>query len=238
MFRILAILALALAGASQPAFAKTHEGHGAHHPAVQQDKAVAKLPSVKAYMQASDAMHAAMDICYTGDADVDFAAGMIPHHQGAIDMAKVQLQYGADEDLKILARRIITWQEYEIGMMRQWLAGRQSGWVADKLSERASVRAYKDAMQRMHAGMDIRYSGNADRDFALGMIPHHQGAIDMAWVLKAHGKDPMLRRLADDVIRTQAQEIELMESWLAAHPAAKPSAIKKKKITRHDHTSH
>jgi uncharacterized protein (DUF305 family) len=66
-----------------------------------------------------------MNIRMTGDADVDFVQGMIPHHQGAVDMAKIVLQYGADPDIKKMAQDIIAAQDKEIAMFRAWLAKRQ-----------------------------------------------------------------------------------------------------------------
>lgn len=212
------------------ASAKMCEGRmGAMHgSSAVQDKNIAKLPQVQAYLAANHAMHKAMDIRYTGNADVDFAAGMVPHHQGAVEMAKVVLEYGKDEKLKWLARRIITWQQAEIGMMNAWLAARNTG-AAASVDEMETVKAYKEVMSTMHKDMDIVFTGDADVDFARGMIPHHQGAIDMAWVLKKHGRDPMLRKMADDVIRSQSQEIALMEDWLAAHPFEVPKPITKKK---------
>jgi uncharacterized protein (DUF305 family) len=67
--------------------------------------------------------------------------------------------------------------------------------------------------------MAAKPTGNPDRDFAAMMIPHHQGAIDMAKVELIYGRDPVLRRLAQGIIVTQQQEIELMQRYLQEGPA-------------------
>jgi hypothetical protein len=67
-----------------------------------------------------------------------------------------------------------------------------------------------DAVARMHTAMNVPFSGDADRDFAHMMIPHHQGAIDMALVELRYGKDERLRRLAQEIIVDQEQEIAVM----------------------------
>ena len=81
-------------------------------------------------------------------------------------------------------------------------------------SDSASTKAYKEANTKMHKEMDIPYSGDADADFVRGMIPHHQGAIDMAKIVLAHGKDPEIRKLAESVIRDQEKEVAMMKDWL------------------------
>ncbi len=71
------------------------------------------------------------------------------------------------------------------------------------------------SMERMHAAMAIAASGDPDRDFAAMMIPHHQGAIDMAKAELLYGRDPTLRRLAQGIIVEQMQEIDVMRRALA-----------------------
>ncbi|NBE09027.1 CopM family metallochaperone [Paragemmobacter ruber] len=116
---ILSVALLAAAPlAAQEAGHGGHGGHGDHAGSMMGEEA----PSTQAYRAANDRMHAGMGIAFTGDADVDFVRGMIAHHQGAIDMARVVLEHGDDPQVKKLAEEIIAAQEAEIGWMTEWLA--------------------------------------------------------------------------------------------------------------------
>ncbi len=84
----------------------------------------AASPADQAFMAAMDRMNATMKVPLTGNPDADFVTMMIPHHQSAVDMAKVELQYGKDEQLRRLAQRIVDSQTKEIDRMRRWQARR------------------------------------------------------------------------------------------------------------------
>ncbi len=81
-------------------------------------------------------------------------------------------------------------------------------------SDAPSTKAFKEAQMKMMKGMHVTFTGNADVDFVRNMISHHQGAIDMAKVELAHGKDPELRKMAQKIIADQEKEIAQMQDWL------------------------
>lgn len=80
-------------------------------------------PSTQAFKDADQKMMKDMSApSYTGDADKDFVAHMIPHHKGAVSMTEVELKYGKDPDMKRLARNIVKAQDEEIAYMTKWQA--------------------------------------------------------------------------------------------------------------------
>jgi uncharacterized protein (DUF305 family) len=98
----------------------SHGGHSGHSMPMQRAQ-TPDTPATKGYREANAKMHREMDIPYSGDSDVDFVRGMIPHHQGAIDMAKVALQNAKDEQIRKWATDVIREQEREIAEMQAWL---------------------------------------------------------------------------------------------------------------------
>ena len=107
-----------------------------------------------------------------------------------------------------------------IGLLR---AGARSETLADG-SQSAADQDWSEliaSMDKMHVAMGaIKRSGNSDVDFVRLMLPHHQGAIDMAKVQLLYGKDSQMRRLAQEIITDQQLEIELMQRWLKARESA------------------
>ena len=123
-----ALLAAPLATLAGTAFAQAHT-HGAMPDAQGMSKMMDDMmpkpsdpPAVKAQKEAHMAMMKNMNVPLTGD--VDFVRGMIPHHQGAIDMARVELQFGKDPEIRKMAEKMIADQEREIAEMKSWLAKR------------------------------------------------------------------------------------------------------------------
>src|SRR5690606_22541935 len=105
-------LAIAAGLVAFPAAAQDHSGH------MQKVQGEAG----KAYMAAMDKMHEAMSsMDYSGDPDIDFVRGMIPHHEAAVEMAETLLKYGKDRELRKMAEEIVSAQQREISQMQDWL---------------------------------------------------------------------------------------------------------------------
>lgn len=114
----------------------------------------------------------------------------------------------------------------QAGPVAQERSDRQAGAVArhgPAAADTAATRAFKAVHAGMMRSMAVPYTGDPDVDFRIQMIPHHQGAIDMARVAMDHAKDPWTRQLAEAVIVEQGREIAEMQAWLGRRGVEAPS---------------
>ena len=162
-------------------------------------------------------MEKAKNMKMSGDFDHDFTMMMIEHHQGAIDMAQVEISKGSDPALKQMAENILAAQKSEIAEFNKILNAHKVEKTSDanvgghagehnELSE-----AMNDMMDKMKA---MTMSGNIDKDFAMMMIPHHESAIKMAENEISHGKHLALKKIAQKIIDDQTREIDELKTWL------------------------
>lgn len=152
--------------------------------------------------------HKMMSIQMTGDPDYDFAAMMVPHHQGAIDMAQIELTSGSDKEIIQMANQIVDEQQKEIANLNKWLGSNSPATSNDSFK--------KEMQQEMESMMNIKMTmtGNTDKDFLLMMIPHHQSGVNMAKLQVKYGKNAELEKMAKKSIDDQKKEIATMQEWL------------------------
>ncbi|MEX0740484.1 MAG: DUF305 domain-containing protein [Pseudohongiella sp.] len=149
----------------------------------------------------------------SGDVDYDFVVGMIPHHQGAVDMSTILLESGqADAELAALANEIITAQTDEMAFMETWLRDNPEPQPDARAAE--IIQAYQAAMKTMMGGMHGGRDTDINTRYVTGMIPHHQAAVEMAEVVLEYSDDTLLRNMAQAVVREQNREISEMRDWL------------------------
>ncbi|MEO6122193.1 MAG: DUF305 domain-containing protein [Ilumatobacteraceae bacterium] len=150
------------------------------------------------------------------DADAEFAQGMIPHHEQAIEMADIALDptVGASDVVKELATRIKGEQDPEIQLMTGWLTawGQPIQMTADSTHDMSSMEGMMSAddMDMLSSAMGVGF----DKIWQEMMIKHHDGAIAMAQAEKANGSNPEALALADQIIVAQQTEIDEMTANL------------------------
>jgi uncharacterized protein (DUF305 family) len=150
--------------------------------------------------------------------DLRFIDAMIPHHEGAVEMAEEAIEKSDRTEIQTLSQEIITAQEQEIQQLQAW----RQAWYPDA-SETPVM--YHEAMgHTMPMSEEMRQAmmmsgdlGEPDDEFDLrfinAMIPHHVGAVEMAQEALEKSDRPEIRELAQAIIDAQEQEIEQMEQW-------------------------
>jgi uncharacterized protein (DUF305 family) len=202
-------LVLVLAGCA----AGPEAEHGSGHDPGQAPPSASSSPAVSAGL--------------SNAADVEFASGMIPHHEQAVEMSDLMLaKDGTDPEVTALATRIKAAQAPEIRTMKAWLdAWGKPGADGGNASGHASGHSGDDAAggdsgNGMLSGEQLEELAGAEgaeasRLFLAGMIEHHKGAIDMAEQELDAGADPGARDLAASIVQAQEAEIKEMEALLA-----------------------
>jgi uncharacterized protein (DUF305 family) len=150
--------------------------------------------------------------------DLRFLDSMIPHHQGALVMAKDVLTKSKRPELIKLAKTIISDQKQEIAQMQKWrkqwypkASATPMMWHAAMNGEMAMTAEHKQMMQ-MNMSLGKADAG-FDRRFLDAMIPHHQGAVTMGKDALEKSKRPEMQKLAKNIISSQQKEIDMMTEW-------------------------
>jgi uncharacterized protein (DUF305 family) len=141
--------------------------------------------------------------------DERFIDAMVPHHQGAVKMARVALENAEHGEIIQLSENIISTQQAEIKELKS-IKQEEFG------TSEVPMEMSPQQMRGMGVMMDPQELANRepfDKAFIDAMIPHHQSAIEMAQVAREKSKNPHIRELAENIISAQQTEIEQMKQW-------------------------
>jgi uncharacterized protein (DUF305 family) len=144
----------------------------------------------------------------------EFLAMMVAHHQGAVDMAKAEIEAGSDPKVKALAQRVITAQKREIAQMTSWYRALY-GEDVPPIDEQDMEMGAMMGMSGMSPEA-ITDAANPDQAFLRMMIPHHAGALMMADMVLNGTPNADVKKLAETIIADQAEEIAEMQEMRTA----------------------
>lgn len=148
----------------------------------------------------------------TKDPDNDFAMMMRMHHQGAIDMANLELKSGSDATMKQMAQQIITSQQAEITQLSAFLKSHPPHGNDPDFD-----MMLMDNMKKSGKQADLQIiNGDIDHDFAILMIGHHQSAVENSRLELIHGHEQSMKTMATNIIDDQMKEIDQFQDWLLA----------------------
>ena len=151
--------------------------------------------------------------------DLQFIDTMSAHHQGAIDMAQTAESKAQKAELKSFARKVVEDQQREIAQMKQW---RDTWYAGRSQAMNMEMPGMMDSMKGMNMdGTKAMTGADFDRMFLDMMIPHHQGAVAMAKDALNKSEHSEVKKLAQQIIDAQQNEIGMMNKWQTAWGGAK-----------------
>ncbi|PLS86283.1 MAG: DUF305 domain-containing protein [Actinobacteria bacterium] len=140
--------------------------------------------------------------------DAAFVDSMIPHHEGAVEMAEVALQNAKHEEIRTLSREIVDAQRAEIEILGQVREG-----LGDATTTGMSQEEMEGMMGMSEDPQALAEERPFDKAFIDAMTPHHESAIAMANVALEESRDPEIREIAQDIVSAQEREISQMRQW-------------------------
>ena len=206
-----ALILVACGGAGADQQGGGYAGHGEH--------GEAEKTGGMAGMDHSEMDHGSMDMGSGGMAremvmengrysDRAFIDAMVPHHQGAVEMAEVALENAEHDEIKQLSRNIVSAQEAEIEELKS---------IKEEEFGTSEVPMEAGAGEMEAMGMtdpaELANKDPFDRAFIDAMIPHHESAIEMAQVAYRESNNPEIMALAEGIVEAQSREITQMERW-------------------------
>jgi uncharacterized protein (DUF305 family) len=157
----------------------------------------------------SSMMNEMKEVHLTDNFDVDFANLMALHHKGAIAMSQLELDGGKDSTMKNMATKIKNTQQQQVNELKRFINNTQGN------DNKQGKGVLQKTMNGMNSNMDTLQAGNnLDSSFATLMKAHHKQGIEMAKQELANGKNPELKKLAQNIISDSEKEINQFDRWM------------------------
>ena len=145
---------------------------------------------------------------------------IIIHHQSAIDMSEIEIANGKHDDMKSMAQKMILDQMQEIEQFQIFINNYKANPGQHAASQHGGEKhsELQESMDDMNAKMKtMGMTGDTDKDFAMMMIPHHEGAIAMSEAHISHGNNLEMKKMAAKIMADQKEEIDELKDWLTQH---------------------
>ncbi|MDF2614535.1 MAG: hypothetical protein K0S71_2321 [Clostridia bacterium] len=151
----------------------------------------------------------------TGDAAIAYLYQMLHHHEADIIMSQSVLKYGQNQKVKQIAKKIIKDHAHEVAMMKELIKKMEANPNLDTEQEEEYMIEFIEFYTRMKLAMEsVKPTGNVDKEFLKQMIPHHDAAVNISRVVLRHTKNPEVRKMARNAIKSQTADIKDMSKLI------------------------